>query len=175
MEKIDLHEFEYKLHVRNLKTEDFDQLVAMQKISFPGMKVWSRQNIENQIIHFPEGQIVIEIDDRLVASSSSLIIDSGDFNMNMSWDEICDNGDIGTHDPEGDTLYGMEMMVHPDFRGMKLATRLYEARKELCRKLKPATHCCWRTPSRLQSPPQQTEHKPVCRQGYQPRHIRPGS
>jgi len=135
MEKIDLHEFEYKLKVRSLMLEDFEQLVAMQKISFPGMKVWSRQNVEHQIERFPGGQIVIEIDDRMVASSSSLIIDSGDFDMSMTWDEICDNGNIGTHDPEGDTLYGMEMMVHPDFRGMKLATRLYEARKELCRQL----------------------------------------
>jgi len=36
-------------------------------------------------------------------------------------------------DPKGDTLYGIEIMVHPDFRGMKLSRRLYDARKELCR------------------------------------------
>ena len=133
-EKIDLHEFESLLQVRNLHIEDFEQLVAMQKICFPGMLVWDRENIENQLKRFPEGQIVIEIDKRLVASSGSLIIDSDDFDMQMTWDEITDNGNIGTHDPEGDTLYGMEIMVHPEFRGMKLATRLYEARKELCRK-----------------------------------------
>ena len=133
MEKIDIHEFEYQLNIRPLRLEDYEQMVSMQKICFPGMQVWSRENIENQIARFPEGQIVIEIDGRLVASSASLIIDSGDFDMNMSWDEVCDHGNIGTHDPEGDTLYGMEIMVHPEFRGMKLATRLYEARKDLAR------------------------------------------
>jgi len=120
MEKIDLHEFESKLRIRQLQPEDFDQLIAMQKLSFPGMKEWSTSNIRNQLSRFPDGQIVIEIDGVLVASSSSLIIDSDDFDMNLPWDEITDNGDIGTHDIEGDTLYGMEMMVHPDFRGMKL-------------------------------------------------------
>ncbi len=48
-----------------------------------------------------------------------------------NWKEISDNGYIRNHDPEGDTLYGMEIMVHPDYRGMKLARRLYDARKEL--------------------------------------------
>ncbi len=133
MEKIDLHDFEFQLNIRKLREEDFDQLVAMQKICFPGMEIWTRDNIRNQLERFPQGQVVIEIDGRLVASSASLIIDSDDFDMNMSWDEICDKGNIGTHDPEGDTLYGMEIMVHPEFRGMKLATRLYEARKDLTR------------------------------------------
>ncbi len=133
MDKIDLQEFESKLNVRNLQIEDFDALIRMQKICFPSMQTWSRENIENQLRIFPDGQIVIEIDGMLVATSSSLIIDSEDLDLDKNWDEICDNGNIGTHDPEGDTLYGMEIMVHPEYRGMKLATRLYEARKELAR------------------------------------------
>ncbi|MFO7873445.1 MAG: hypothetical protein R6U62_03085, partial [Bacteroidales bacterium] len=88
MDKIDLQEFEFQLNIRNLRIEDFEQLVNMQKICFPGMEVWTRENIENQLSRFPDGQIVIEIDDRVVASSGSLIIDSEDFDMNMSWDEI---------------------------------------------------------------------------------------
>ncbi|TVQ14262.1 MAG: GNAT family N-acetyltransferase [Bacteroidetes bacterium] len=133
MDKINLQEFESKVKVRNLTIDDFDALVRMQKISFPSMQPWSRENIENQLRIFPEGQIIIEIDDMVVASSSSFIIDSEDLDYEMTWDEICDYGNIGTHDPEGDTLYGMEIMVHPQYRGMKLATRMYEARKELAR------------------------------------------
>ena len=33
----------------------------------------------------------------------------------------------------GDTLYGIEIMVDPEYRGMKLSRRLYDARKQLCR------------------------------------------
>lgn len=133
MEKIDLKEFESKVKVRNLRIEDFEHLVRMQKVCFPYMQPWTFENIENQIRIFPEGQIIIEIDGMLVASSSSLIIDSSDLDFEMNWDEICDYGNIATHNPKGDTLYGMEIMVHPEYRGMKLATRLYEARKELAR------------------------------------------
>ncbi|MFN3556049.1 MAG: bifunctional GNAT family N-acetyltransferase/carbon-nitrogen hydrolase family protein [Bacteroidales bacterium] len=135
MEKIDLQEFESELKVRNLQQSDFDSLIRMQKICFPSMQTWSRQNIENQLSIFPQGQIVIEIDGILAASSSSLIIASENLHLDDNWDAICDHGNIGTHDPHGDTLYGMEIMVHPDYRGMKLATRLYEARKELAREL----------------------------------------
>jgi predicted amidohydrolase/ribosomal protein S18 acetylase RimI-like enzyme len=133
MDIIDLQEFEYKVKVRNLQIEDFDSLINMQKICFPSMKTWTRENIENQLQMFPEGQIVIEIDGVLVASSSSLIIDSEEFELTLDWDRISDYGNIGNHDPDGDTLYGIEIMVHPEYRGMKLATRLYEARKELAR------------------------------------------
>ena len=41
-----------------------------------------------------------------------------------------------THSESGDTLYGIEIMVHPDFRGMHLARRLYDARKALCREMR---------------------------------------
>ncbi len=74
MDKINLQEFESKVKVRNLTIDDFDALVRMQKISFPSMQPWSRENIENQLRIFPEGQIIIEIDDMVVASSSSFII-----------------------------------------------------------------------------------------------------
>src|SRR5690606_31827 len=50
------------------------------------------------------------------------------------WGRIADSGFIRNHEPEGDTLYGIEIMVDPEYRGMHLARRLYDARKELCRR-----------------------------------------
>jgi GNAT superfamily N-acetyltransferase len=32
-------------------------------------------------------------------------------------------------------LYGVEIFVHPDFRGLRLGRRLYDARKALCENL----------------------------------------
>ena len=82
---------------------------------------------------FPEGQIGVEYQGKLVASSSSLILD---FELYKEWhshDEISADGFISNHKPDGTTLYGIEMMVHPNFRGLKLARRLYDARKHLAR------------------------------------------
>ena len=130
---IDHKEFETKVVLRQLRIEDFDALVTMQAKCFPGMKTWQRDQIESQLRIFPEGQLAIEIDGRLVASSSSLIVDFSQYSEWHNWKAIADNGYLRNHDPSGDTLYGIEIMVDPQFRGLKLARRLYDARKELCR------------------------------------------
>lgn len=133
MEPLDLKEFEWKIVVRPVTMDDYDALVAMQQRCFPGMKPWSREQIESQLSIFPEGQLCIEIDGQLAASSSSLIVDYDPSLEWHNWHAISDHGYIRNHKPKGDTLYGIEIMVDPEFRGMKLSRRLYDARKELCR------------------------------------------
>lgn len=135
MTQIDLATFEKKIVVRQITIEDYDQLVELQLKCFPGMKPWRKEQLESQMRIFPEGQMCVEIDDRVVASSSSLVIDFNLYGEKHSWREIADDGFIRNHNPNGDTLYGIEIMVDPEFRGMKLARRLYDARKKICREL----------------------------------------
>lgn len=133
MKPIDLKEYEWKIVLRRLQLDDFDALIEMQQKCFPGMHPWERDQIESQINMFPDGQLCIEIDGELAASSSSLIVDyNPDFAWH-NWQVVSDRGYIRNHDANGDTLYGIEIMVHPEFRGLKLSRRLYQARKELCR------------------------------------------
>ena len=129
----DLTSFERKILVRPFTRDDFDQIIAMQLRCFPGMKPWKTEQLESQIEIFPEGQICIELEGRIVASSSCLILDFAMYGELHTWQEIADNGYIRNHNPEGNTLYGIEIMVDPGFRGLKLARRLYDARKKLCR------------------------------------------
>ena len=131
--KLNLKDFEKRLKARPLRLKDFDDLVALQKRCFPGMKPWKREQIESQLERFPDGQIVLEFQKRIVASSSSLVVDFDDYDAWHNWREIADDGYIKNHSPNGDTLYGIEIMVDPEFRGRKLARRLYEARKMLAR------------------------------------------
>ncbi|MEW4488444.1 GNAT family N-acetyltransferase [Thalassoglobus sp. JC818] len=133
METIDLAEFEWKTILRRLTIDDFDALVEMQKLCFGGMQPWEKSQIESQIHLFPQGQLCIEIEGKLAASCSSLILDYDPELPWHDWKKVADNGYIRNHNPKGDTLYGIEIMVHPEFRGMKLSRRLYDARKELCR------------------------------------------
>ena len=128
---IRLEDFENKIVLRHLRIEDFDALVAMQALCFPGMATWQREQVESQLQHFPEGQFVVEIEGRLVASAGSLIVDFDMFSDWHNWREIADSGYIRNHTPGGDTLYGIEIMVHPEYRSLKLARRLYTARREL--------------------------------------------
>ncbi len=132
-ETLDLKEYEWNIVVRPLTMDDYDALVEMQALCFPGMKTWGREQIQSQISIFPKGQTCIEIDGELAASSSSLILEYDPALEWHNWSAVSDNGYIRNHNPKGDTLYGIEMMVHPKYRGMKLSRRLYDERKELCR------------------------------------------
>lgn len=135
MNAIDIKEYEKKIRLRRLKVEDFEKLDRLHRRCFPRMEPWEKSDIESQVAIFPEGQFVIEYEDRIIASCSSLIVDFDDYADIHDWDEIAAGGTIQNHNPDGDTLYGIEIMVDPDFRNMKLSRRLYEARKQLCREL----------------------------------------
>lgn len=131
----DLAPFDRELVVRQLTLEDYERVAALQLRCFPHMKPWTREQFASHLERFPEGQLALEYGGVLVGSSSSLRLDFGMYDGLHTWAEITDNGMIRNHDPKGSTLYGMEVMVDPDYRGMKLARRLYEARKELARDL----------------------------------------
>ncbi|MBU2507444.1 MAG: GNAT family N-acetyltransferase [Bacteroidetes bacterium] len=126
-----VEQFENQMVIRQLRIEDFDSLVELQLKCFPGMKPWGKDQIESQVSIFPEGQICLEYNGTIIASSSSLILDFDLYSDEHDWADISNKGYITNHSPDGDTLYGIEIMVHPDYRGMKLARRLYNARKKL--------------------------------------------
>lgn len=128
-----LQEFEKKVRVRPLRKRDYPAIVELQLKSFPKMKPWSKAQFESQLDRFPEGQLGVEYDGRVVASCSSLIVPFDLYTDWHDWTRLSDSGMIRNHDPKGDTLYGIEIMVHPDFRGMRLARRLYDGRKRVCR------------------------------------------
>jgi len=118
---------------RQLGKDDFEAVTALQLECFPGMKPWSRGQWDSMIDTFPEGQLAVEVEGGIAATASSLIVDYAEYAEWHDWRTIADDGHIQNHDPAGDTLYGIEIQVSPRFRGMKLARRLYEARKEICR------------------------------------------
>lgn len=119
--------------LRQLALDDYDAVVEVQLACFPGMKPWQKDQWRSLVTIFPEGQIGIFVEGQLAASSSSLIVDYAEYAAWHDWRTISDGGYIRNHDPAGDTLYGIEIQVNPAFRGQKLARRLYEARKQLCR------------------------------------------
>jgi predicted amidohydrolase/GNAT superfamily N-acetyltransferase len=121
----------HKIDLRVLMSEDYSALVQLQKRCFGDMGITTHEQFESQLYQFQEGQIGVFFDDELVGSSSALILDLDEYTDTHTWDEIADEGYIRNHDPEGDTLYGIEVMVDPKFRDMKIGRRLYDARKDL--------------------------------------------
>ena len=94
-----------RLVVRALRKTDLKAVQEIQKKSFPTIDAWTKEQFESQLNIFPEGQLGVELDGVLVATSSSLIVDEEDFGAYHTFDQVSDKGFIRNHDPEGDTLF----------------------------------------------------------------------
>ena len=64
-----------KVELRNLRMEDYDQLAGSFKRIYADHDVfWTHAQIKKLITIFPEGQVVIVVDDKTVPSASSSTI-----------------------------------------------------------------------------------------------------
>lgn len=126
-----------KIELRNLKLQDYEELRSAMIESYPDWRdeYWEKSQIKKLIDLFPEGQIAIVADDVLVGVALSIIIEADKFGDNHTYLQVTANDTFTTHDPEGDTLYGIDVFIRPEYRGLRLGRRLYDARKELCENL----------------------------------------
>lgn len=125
-----------KVSLRNLHMEDYDQLAKSFKRIYADSDVfWTRSQIKKLITIFPEGQVVIIVDDKIVGCALSIIVNYNMVKGDHTYAQVTGNETFNTHDANGNILYGIEVFIHPDYRGLRLARRMYEYRKELCEKL----------------------------------------
>lgn len=113
------------------------QLEQLQNIVFPTLAKESLMRKEHYLNHikiFPEGQFVAVKDGKVIGMTTSIRYHL-DFKDKHTFNDVFDSGFLNTHQPEGDWLYGMDIGTHPDYRGLGIATFLYDARQETVRKL----------------------------------------
>lgn len=128
------------LTLRGATLEDVQTLIELNKTCFPLMAeenvVWNKGQLASHLNVFPDGQIVAELDGKIVGAVASLIVRFGvDAHRPHTYAGITDGGYFYNHDPQGDTLYGADVYVHPDSRGLGVGHYLYEARRDLCKRL----------------------------------------
>lgn len=124
-----------KIELRNLKIEDYKNLVKAMTEAYddPGI-YWKEREIKSLLDIFPEGQLVVIADDIVVGCALSLIVKESFAESKHTYKQVVANN-FKRHTDEGEVLYGIEVFVHPEFRGLRIGRRLYDARKELCEKL----------------------------------------
>jgi GNAT superfamily N-acetyltransferase len=127
------------VHVRPYTLADWPGLLQIQRDCFPPPypeeQLWSKEQIASHIRHFPEGALCAEVDGELVGSATCLIMQFDPAHPEHTWAEVAGDGFIHTHNPAGDSLYGIDMAVRPAWRRQGVARALYAARFELVRQL----------------------------------------
>ena len=120
-----------------LSLSDYQELKEAMIKSYPMMpdSYWKESQIKSLIDKFSEGQVVIKANNQIAGVALSIIVDYGKFGDKHTYKEITGNFTFNTHNPNGDTLYGIDIFIKPEFRGLRLGRRLYDYRKELCERL----------------------------------------
>jgi len=120
-----------------LSIDDYQELKEAMIESYTSMpnSYWKEYHIKSLIDRFPEGQVVIKVNDQIAGCALSIIIDYDEFEGQHTYKQITGGYTFKTHSPDGDMLYGIDIFIKPEFRGLRLGRRLYDYRKELCERL----------------------------------------
>ena len=119
-----------------LETEDYKELKAAMIASYKTMPgtYWKEEQIDSLLSKFREGQVVIKVNGQLAGCALSIIVDNDSITEHHTYADITGNFTFSSHTDDGDVLYGIDVFIKPEFRGLRLGRRLYDFRKELCEK-----------------------------------------
>jgi GNAT superfamily N-acetyltransferase len=121
----------------------FPALAGLQHLAFPdlaGDEAFTEAMYASHTAIFPGGQLaaVIDTPDGEVCIGSTVTMRTNhDFEDGAPgyYFDFIGRGYLTTHDPHGAWLYGIDMSVHPDYRGRGVGSMLYAARHNLVRRL----------------------------------------
>ena len=125
------------IELQFLTIDDYQELKETMIEAYSNMpdSYWKESQIQSLIDKFPEGQVVLKINDQLAGCALSIVVDYNKFDEFHTYKDITENYTFDTHDSEGDVLYGIDVFIKSEYRGLRLGRRLYDYRKELAEKL----------------------------------------
>lgn len=110
--------------IRNYNEKDFPGLILIQQESFPppfpSELWWNEEQLTNHVTLFPEGALCIEVNGEIAGSMTGLLVDFDPRKPDHSWEDVTDSGYIRNHNPNGNTLYVVDISVRPAFRKLGL-------------------------------------------------------
>src|SRR5690606_19357603 len=103
--------------------DEFRELMISSYVTMPDA-YWKKHHIETLVQKFPEGQAVIKVNGKMVAAALSIIVDYDSISEKHTYRDITSQYTFDSHDDKGDVLYGIDVFVHPEYRGLRLGRRL---------------------------------------------------
>jgi len=125
------------IDLQYLTLADYPELKDAMISAYQSMpdSYWEKKQIKNLLEKFPEGQIVLKVNGKIAGCALSIIVNYDDLLKKHTYKQITANYTFDSHSPNGDVLYGIEIFVKPEYRGLRLGRRMYDFRKELCERL----------------------------------------
>src|SRR5690606_23596628 len=126
---------ELHLKRRGLVQEDYLAGCRLWERAYPeeGRVKWSRRDFDRLVSAFPRGQLGIEDNGVLVAGLVSVRVDYTRYSDPDQYQDLLIRGAVAPPDEQGDSVYGLDVFVAPDYRDIRLGQRVLEACKEICR------------------------------------------
>ena len=126
-----------KVELRQLNIDDYEELKKSMIEAYPKWpgSYWKETHFQKLLKIFPDGQLAVLVNDVVIGCALSIIVKYELFGDDHSYQEITGNYTFNSHQPKGNTLYGIDVFIRPEYRGLRVGRRLYDARKELCEKL----------------------------------------
>lgn len=131
------------IEVVSTQPEHCDALAALEAVVFPTLapEEWfTSEMYRAQVAAFPDGQLVA-----LARTPEGMQIVGGTttFRTGETFEsehppyyfDFIGRGTLTTHEPDGEWLYGIGLMVHPQFRRLGVGSKIYQARQALVRRL----------------------------------------
>lgn len=122
--------------LRLVEPADYEGIIQICKRVYPTENPYTEEELEDHRQVFPLGQFVaFEVNTNAVAGVHfTLRLRMVDFHIDDPWDVLTSGGSFLDHNPAGPTLYGADIMVHPDHQHHGIAHALTDQARFLVQK-----------------------------------------
>lgn len=117
-----------KITIRSVKEQDLDRCFEIESVSYVGDEGATKEKILKRIQTYPEGFIVIENTDEIIGFVNS----GATHKVELSDEEF---KELVGHDPSGEHIVIMSVVVHPNYQGKGMASKLMHSFIEAMQKL----------------------------------------
>lgn len=119
--------------LRLVEPGDYGPIIDICRRVYPSETPYTEQELDDHRQVFPQGQFAAyEVHSLALAGVHfTLRLRMSDFHVDDPWDVLTAGGSFLDHNPTGPTLYGADIMVHPDHQHHGIAHALTDAARFL--------------------------------------------
>jgi hypothetical protein len=126
--------------IRLVEPLDYQAIVEICKLVYPTEQPYTLEELDDHRQVFPQGQFAaVDHRNSVAGVHFTLRLSMLDFHIDDPWDVLTSGGSFLDHNPEGPTLYGADIMVHPGHQHHGLGHALTDQARLLVQEA-----CLWR-------------------------------